>query len=185
MFGEDIEMKLIEKNKRVPDGSWSRKVPTGILYFSGRPNYNEKIWSDGKLKLEDQLSHIIAYLEVKALARAEEARLWRIKQEEKEERDRIQKELEERQELELENFKLLLKKTKRWQQLRLIRGYIDELESKSMQMNLFTEEIKEWVQWARAKADWYDPHINAKDELLDDVDTETLTFTRKRSSYWH
>ncbi len=90
----------------------------------------------------------------------------------------------QRQDLELKNFKLLLKKTKRWQRLKLIRGYIDEMEAKSIERNLFTQEIKEWIEWARGKADWYDPHINAEDELLRDVDKETLTFSRRSKAYW-
>lgn len=189
IFGEHIEMELNERNKMIKDESRSysatQYVPTGILYFATRPYYSEKTWSDGKVPLEDQLSSIVAYMEVKAKIRADETRVRKIKQREQEEKARLQKELEKRQDTELVNFKLLIKKTERWQQLRLIRGYIDELESKSIERNLFNEEIKEWVQWARGKADWYDPHINATDELLNEVDKETLTFNRKASGYWY
>jgi hypothetical protein len=188
MYGERIEIWLNEKNKRVndPTSSYPRtdSVPTGILYFAARPNYNDKVWTDGQTRLEDQLSHIVAYLEVKAKVACEETKIRRIEEQKQEEKRRIQKELEQRQDLELKNFKLLLKKTERWQQLKLIRGYIDELEAKSMERNLVTQEIKEWVEWARGKADWYDPQVNAADELLNDVDKETLTFNRRSSNYW-
>jgi len=136
LFGEKIEVRLNEKNKMVKDLSGSypstNYEPTGILYFVARPSYSDKTWTDGKLKLEEQLSNILAYLEVKAKVLAEETRIFKIKQQEQEEKRRIQKELEQRQDLELKNFKLLLKKTERWQQLKLIRGYIDELEAKAL-----------------------------------------------------
>ena len=40
--------------------------------------------------------------------------------------------------------------------------------------NNFSEELKSWVEWARKKAEWYDPFIESEDELLNDVDRETL-----------
>jgi len=42
----------------------------------------------------------------------------------------------------------------------------------------------EWIEWARKTADWYDPHINGDDDLLSDVDKETLTFDRRSKNYW-
>ncbi|GGI51764.1 hypothetical protein GCM10011425_29760 [Mucilaginibacter galii] len=33
---------------------------------------------------------------------------------------------------------------------------------------------KEWLRWAEMKADWYDPNIESYDELLADVDRNTL-----------
>lgn len=41
-----------------------------------------------------------------------------------------------------------------------------------------------WVKWALGKADWYDPLIESEDELLKDVDRETLIFKRKSYSNW-
>lgn len=184
LFGKKMDVKLNEKNQMIKEltGSYPSTMykPTGILYLTASPYYRDKVWTDGKLKLEEQLSLIIAYFEVKARVRCEETRIREIEQQKEEEEERIRMELEQRQELELQNFKVLLKITRRWQQLKLIRGYIDELEAKSTEQNLVTEEIKEWIEWVRKKADWYDPDINAKDPLLDDVDKETLTFSRSR-----
>lgn len=55
-----------------------------------------------------------------------------------------------------------------------MRDYIDELEAKSLEVNLATQEMKEWIQWGRVRANWYDPNVNAKDELLDNVDKPLL-----------
>jgi hypothetical protein len=182
-------VRLNEKKKMVKDLSGSYPTTkyewTGILYFVASPHYHNKTWSDGKLKLEEQLLNIVAFLELKAKAMAEQTEVCRIKQQEQEDRRRIQAELIQRQNLELANFMLLLKKTKRWQWLKLIRVYIDEMEVKSVELNLATQEMKEWIAWARGKADWYDPHINAKDALLENVDKETLAFNRRSSDYWY
>jgi hypothetical protein len=92
------------------------------------------------------------------------------------------KALKERQDKELGDFKQLMQKADRWQRLKLIRGYIDELEAKSIEMALLTDEVKEWITWARKKADWYDPQVNAPDELLQGVDRDTLMFRGRELS---
>ena len=43
-----------------------------------------------------------------------------------------------------------------------IRAYVSAVESQS---NL-NEKTKEWIKWAKNKADWYDPIIAKEDELL-------------------
>jgi len=42
-----------------------------------------------------------------------------------------------------------------------------------------TEKTKQWIKWANNKANWYDPLINFDDDLLDDVNKETLEFKNK------
>ena len=44
---------------------------------------------------------------------------------------------------------------------------------------LFPPEAQEWLQWAKRKADWYDPLIEGPDELLADVDLNTLEFPKR------
>lgn len=44
-----------------------------------------------------------------------------------------------------------------------IRAYINALESK---VDMNDEKIAEWIEWAKKKADWYDPTVDRKDELL-------------------
>jgi|GEM_PF-6308557 len=36
------------------------------------------------------------------------------------------------------------------------------------------EELQQYLEWARKKADWYDPFINASDEFLKDADKEVI-----------
>ena len=39
-----------------------------------------------------------------------------------------------------------------------------------------TENLRNWLEWAKKKADWYDPFKVISDDLLADVDMVTLTF---------
>jgi hypothetical protein len=45
--------------------------------------------------------------------------------------------------------------------------------------NNLTEVTKTWLIWTRKKADWYDPFIESNDELLIEVNQDTLTLNRK------
>ncbi len=38
----------------------------------------------------------------------------------------------------------------------------------------FPEEKKLWIEWAMKKVDWYDPLVESFDEILKDVDRNTL-----------
>ncbi len=65
-----------------------------------------------------------------------------------------------------------------------IRAYVAAVESQSK----LTEDTKDWIKWARAKADWYDPTIAKSDELLGKrkhgEDKEQKTPKKKYSYYW-
>ena len=186
LFGEKIEIRLKEKDKiirEIKNGFTNTEYePTGILYFAIKAGWSDKLWTDGNVLIEQQLSNIIAYLEVKGKQLQQETIEREIRWKEEEEKKKLKRALEERQDQELNEFKLLLSKVERWKKMKFIRGYIDELEAKSKEIDLH-EDIKEWIDWAKKKADWYDPHTNSPDELLKDLDRETLTF-RNRSSYY-
>jgi hypothetical protein len=161
----------------------TRHEPTGKLYFGIKFSYiNDKIWTDGLTELEHQLSSIIAHLEIKGKELLEERKEREIEAKKHEEEKRKRREFEEKREIELNKFQSLLLSVSRWQQLKLIRGFIDEVESKNAEAGAISLEQAAWIGWARKKADWYDPQINGYDELLDAVDKETLK--AERSSYF-
>jgi hypothetical protein len=53
-----------------------------------------------------------------------------------------------------------------------LRAYIDEREKNAIAKNQMTEPFKQWLIWARKKADWYDPFVDAKDKLLKHVEKD-------------
>jgi len=44
------------------------------------------------------------------------------------------------------------------------------------------KDVLEWLEWARSKADWYDPFIEIHDDLLDSIDRETLAVPKPMHS---
>ncbi|HUM50618.1 MAG TPA: hypothetical protein PK431_02345 [Chitinophagales bacterium] len=184
---QEVELSLREKTKKVPNtrSNWPDNdyIPTGIFILRIDRRWRGKEFTDGKLQIEKQLSVIIANLELMALEeirrdiesdkrKIEEAIL-----------EKTRKNFEKRQDDDLAAFRQTLKNAKRWHKAVNLRNYINEVETKAIENNTLTDEIKTWLIWARKKEDWYDPFIESKDELLNGVDKETLTINRK-PSYW-
>ena len=138
---------------------------------------------DGKLiTLEEQLGDMmiaifIAINDAK-LAREEREEAERKRQEEQRKRERLRERYNEEVELTLalenqaEDFAMACK----------IRALINEVESKSDN----DSEIAEWIMWAKAKADWYDPTVAAKDEFFGEREHEKSKEQKKleKRYYW-
>jgi len=153
--------------------------PNGILSIRMEESYNVKEWIDGKILLEEQLSKIIASIELKGLKLKEE----RIAREkywaEQKEKDRIAKELQDRKEKELNDFKEIFRMAQRHEKAEAIRRYAQKFENWIISKSTMTDELLNKIEWMRKKADWYDPFIEAYDELLNDIDREELKLTKQ------
>lgn len=180
ILGEELQISLMEKSNRITvvDKSWTytKLKHNGKLSLRYIRYSVEHEWIDNNIPLEDKLVDIIAKLEVyanKNKIEREEREKYREAQRVKEQK---RKELKERKEKELNDFKSIFQKASRFQKAIELRNYIDTFEKYSIKNNSLTEDIKNWIEWARKKADWYDPFIEAEDELLNDVDKDSLTF---------
>lgn len=183
---QKLKVSLREKTKRVPGKDrWQTYdyIPTGILIFKLDKVLYDKEWIDGKQKLEDQLPAILAKLEIISVELNEWDRKWKLEREEEQRRRDRQKEFEKRQEEELKLFRSTLLKSSRWHNAVNLRNYIDEVEAKAKAENKLNDELQSWLSWARGKADWYDPFTETPDELLQDIDKETLEPIKKPYSY--
>lgn len=138
---------------------------------------------DGKLTtLEDQLGDMMIAIFIAIndarIAREEREEADRKRQEEQRKREELRKRYNEEVELTLalenqaEDFAMACK----------IRALINEIESKADN----DSEIAEWIMWARAKADWYDPTIAAKDEFFGERKHEENQERKKleKRYYW-
>lgn len=132
--------------------------PTGLLVFK-LDNYPSKEWKDGKQRLEYYLPEIVATLEVESLRLNKRDEEWRRERLLREQEEDKQKELHARKVKDLDDFKGMLSKAERWHQADNLRRYIDEVKRKGFMS-------AEWIAWACRKADWYDPFIEAEDEML-------------------
>lgn len=152
-----------------------KKKPTNILclkVYSGYPRF--EIYDSKSTLIEDKISRIIAKVELgieylervwAQIARREEAA--RLIEEEKAKILTTKKE-------ELAAFKMLLRSAKRLHEVNLIREYINFKEESAKHKGSYDEGLQKWVEWARKKADWYDPNINAPDSILDERDKDTI-----------
>ena len=166
----EILLDLREATKRVPSTdrySTSDYIPTGEFILKTGRYSRIKEWRDGKLKLEDLLPNIVAKLEIDAQnekVHNEEMRLHWLKWEQENE---LKNAAKKRKEDEIEKFNKLVALSEQYNKAQLIRQYIEAKKQKAIKENSLTNEKQEWIDWANDKADWYDPTINKRDDILD------------------
>lgn len=170
-FGEKLRIRFWEKSKYI--GNQNENIYrdmelSGILsiqYFR-IGNYVEREWSDATyVKLEEKLGRVIGSLEFYAkkekaerLEREERWRVQKIKEE-------LIKEKNARKEKEFKNFKTLLDQSLRWEKAQSIRAFLNQIQNNPDEWKE-TENLNEWISWAKDKADWLDPTIKKSDPLL-------------------
>lgn len=145
---------------------------TGIATFK-MDSYTIKEWTDKTQSLEDQLIQVIAKLELQAKldneAQIEREAYWARLKAEKEAREAPQR----RKEQELQDFKRLLALANRWKQTEILREFLDSVKDPNTKVP-FPCQGDDWLTWAQKKADWYDPTVEADDEIFSDVDRDAL-----------
>jgi hypothetical protein len=164
---------------KVPGTIQNKDKYISTLCLHVKFQWSSREWQDGKRILEQQLSSIIATLEVRGKRETEERIIRENHWAELRRKEQIEKNIQDRKEKELNDFKELFKKAIRHDKAEMIRSYADKLEKHAIFNNELTAEKKEEIDWARKKADWYDPFIEADDELLSDVEKEELIFKKK------
>ncbi len=159
--------ELIQYEDAIKHNKWASKprIRQYDYVYNGRIRivFGEKnfIRDSEKEKLEDRLGDILIMLYEKA----EENRIARERREEeqrrREEEARKREELRRRIELEIAHTKELVNKANDYRIASDIRAYIDAVVESGSE-----EATSEWIEWARRKADWYDPTIAWNDEYL-------------------
>ncbi len=185
IYAEKIKISCREKAKRIVmtdrTYSYTELRATGILSFNIE-EFNTREWKDGKFKLEEQLSRILAKLELEGKRKQEET-IDREKRWAEDARQRkIIEDIQKAKEKQLEDFRTLIKNSRKYREVVMIREYIAAVEEKAKGSGELTEELKNWIDWAQKKTDWYDPFLDYPDPDLDEVDKETLTF--KKTNQW-
>lgn len=185
---QTYNIRLTEKNRRVKretDTSWDEfdLVLTGNLCLKLDRSYPIKEWSDTKTTvLEDKLADILVWIELKAKEDKERQIENAIRREKQEKNRKKEEELQKQKEQELSKFKELFSMATRWHKAEYLRDFIKEIESNDLKLQFQNEVINDTIQWAKEKADWYDPLIEKEVKLLEDIDRDTLEV--KRNKYW-
>lgn len=173
--------------------SWASKpqIRQYDQVFNGRIRivFGEKsyIRDSEKEKLEERLGDILISLYEKS----EENRIDRERREEeqrrRDEEARRQEELRKRKENEIKLTKELVNKAEDYRIASEIRSYINAMIESGNE-----EATSEWIEWARQKADWYDPTVACEDEYLgkrehgkskEDKDLDKIP-VRRSGLYW-
>lgn len=173
--------------------SWASKpqIRQYDQVFNGRIRivFGEKsyIRDSEKEKLEERLGDILILLYEKS----EENRIDRERREEeqrrRDEEARRQEELRKRKENEIKLTKELVNKAEDYRIASEIRSYINAMIESGNE-----EATSEWIEWARQKADWYDPTVACEDEYLgrrehgkskEDKDLDKIP-VRRSGWYW-
>ena len=165
-----IEIDLREASKRVPAKppySGTELVPIGEFIFKVGKYSGEKEWRDGKVKLEEILSRIVAKIELLAQSEKEWKERSRIASLIREEEEKRLAEIKKRRDEEVTKFNKLVALSEQYNKTLLIRQYIEATKQKAIDTNSLTSEKQEWINWATDKADWLDPLINKSDVILD------------------
>ena len=135
-------------------------------------------WNDTERSLIDsRLSGIVA-----AIVGLAEAK--RAKEEEEERRRRTYEEARARYEAQVRarneerrQLRSLFRDASRLQRAKRLREFIAAVEDRARQDGALTPEKQQWIEWARAKADWLDPLVRRSDPILDAPEPEA-------PSYW-
>lgn len=168
----NYEISIREKLIRQDD---FKKKPTDILclkVYSGFPRF--EIYDSKNVLIEDKIARIISRVEldIEYYERAwtENAKREQNKKANEDEKAKILTS----KKAELDAFKALLRSAQRHHKVKLVRDYINYKEEVAKQNSSYDESLKHWIEWARKKADWYDPNVNTLDSILDEVDKDKI-----------
>lgn len=178
-------LKYEEERKRY---SWASK-PQIRKYdhvFNGKLTLSvngQKSFRDCKsYVLEDRLGDIMIeiYEAAEEIRKAREAREEAERKRQEEERRR--EELRKRYNVEVDRTLALTNLAEDYDTACKIRRYIAVVEAQGEP----DEETAKWIEWAKAKADWYDPTVAREDEFFGKREHEKNTEEKKLShkGYW-
>lgn len=126
-------------------------------------------WRDSaRTSLDDRLGEVVSGL----FSLADEIRAKQEEDRRREETRQLAEEryqfLKERREKEQARFKQLEEEANNYERASRLRRYIDAVEKKALVCpDGVTDDVREWSEWARAKADWLDPLVKVCDPILD------------------
>ncbi len=91
--------------------------------------------------------------------------------------ERIEEAKQKLKDEELTKFIYFYNDAHRWKKFMILKEYFEHLKSTNT-------TDKEWLDWAEKKLDWYNPAKNAEDNLMEDVDKNSLEIKKKNRWEW-
>jgi hypothetical protein len=164
---QELCIKLREPN-RVHDhlgrNGWNERKysSSGELSFRYERWSTEKEWRDAKkVKIEEKLAVIMAFLELKAEEEIRYEEKAKINQAIRLKEEELRKYKQEIFDKEKASYISLLDEANRWSKYIELRTYIDHATQNG-------SRSVEWIKWAKEKLEWLDPSTNTDDDILGD-----------------
>lgn len=157
---ESFTIKFREKCNRkvIEEGKWNRHelVPNGRLSVKIVFSLRTYEWIDGRKTIEQQLSKIVASLELKAeqekLDRAEREKRWA----EQKRLQAIRDQHKIRAQQEKRRIEMLLDHSSKWRVAQDLHLFIAGIESTNEEKG-YSPSVREWIDWAKAVQKSIDP----------------------------
>ena len=159
----------------IPQFDWH---PTGRLTLTVG-SWPSRKWNDtGRSLIDSRLSSIVAAIVGLAEAkRAKEEEDERRRRTYEEARARYETQVRERDE-ERRQLRALFRDASRLQRANRLREFIAAVEDRARHDDELTPEKQQWLEWAKAKADWLDPLVRRSDPILDAPEPEAPSYWR-------
>jgi hypothetical protein len=171
--GRAFKICYRERAKRTITGDKFRTAEfhaSGVLYFKAQCVFFLKEWDDGKVRLEEQLSRIVATMEAEAtsiIAQLADSHIHvEMAQNQRAKELSIEKDARAMEEKELTDFEALLEEAQDWQKISLLRSYLDEIEAAINRKGIGSEALTKWLELTRIRASLYDPIEERIREIL-------------------
>lgn len=187
VFGVRLALSIVESTTRadyVPTAAelaekarrgwsyWPRYsyTPSGRLEVRADGGYGGLIRDGVRQPVEEQLNKLVIRMAKRAVGilcfREERVRAEALREAQR--REALAQKA--RQDAEQQKLKALRAAAQRWQEAQLIRAYLDAVEQAGSARGEGCDDAQRaYLRWARAKADWLDPLVDAPDPLLDQV----------------
>ncbi len=169
VMGVEIPIDLREATRRIPGKdiyNSSEYIPTGELILKIGKYSGEKEFRDGGAKIETMLAKIVAKLEIIAEREIRWEEQSRIAQQKREAEQKVKDEIIQRKQKEIKDFNGLVSDAERYHKAQIIRTYIAAVAANESEEER-SDETRHWIEWAKKKANWYDPILKIPDDILD------------------
>jgi hypothetical protein len=160
--------ELVEYNDKIKQNKWASKpnIRKYDYVYNGRLRI---VFSDQKYirdseseKIEDKLGEILIKLyEISEGERVVRERREEIQRQQREE-EIIKEERRQQKNNEIIKTRALVNQAKDYKIACEIRQFITAVEERSDG----SKEVCKWIEWAKQKANWYDPTLNHEDDIL-------------------
>lgn len=180
VFGMKMRIRLREKSNRVITETYGSYNYTSLVFnnkltfeiYEHNWHHDPVVVNEGVKKMEELLSRIMAKIEIKTqMAKKKKIELEKIWAEQARKR-KIQEDLQAKVDAEIVNTKKLFKASQRWNESIQLTNFINEVKHNTSEIEQEKEAFKEWILWAKQKADWINPLIDLDVNLLRGVDKE-------------